>query len=50
MLKDPQRECSSSCLIGAELTALDLGLVLERLAQVDPEVTGLRTGSLDGQR
>jgi hypothetical protein len=33
-----------------ELTALDLGLVLERLAQVDLEVTGLRTGSLDGQR
>ena len=32
-----------------ELTALDLGLVLERLAQVDPEVTGLRTGSLEGQ-
>jgi hypothetical protein len=32
-----------------ELTALDLGLVLERLAQVDPEMTGLRTGSLDGQ-
>ena len=32
-----------------ELTALDLGLVLERLVQVDPEVTGLRTGSLDGQ-
>jgi hypothetical protein len=32
-----------------ELTALDLGLVLERLAQVDQEVTGLRTGSLDGQ-
>jgi hypothetical protein len=32
-----------------ELTALDLGLVLERLAQVDQELTGLRTGSLDGQ-
>jgi hypothetical protein len=29
-----------------ELTALDLGLVLERLAQVDQEMTGLRTGSL----
>jgi hypothetical protein len=36
-------------LFGDELTALDLGLVLERLAQVDPEVTGLRSGSLDGQ-
>jgi hypothetical protein len=32
-----------------ELTALDLGLVLERLAQVDQEVTGLRTGSLNAQ-
>ena len=32
-----------------ELTALDLCLVLERLAQVDQEVTGLRTGSLDCQ-
>jgi hypothetical protein len=32
-----------------ELTALDLGLVLERLAQVDQELTGLRTGSLDCQ-
>jgi hypothetical protein len=32
-----------------ELTALDLSLVLERLAQVDQEVTGLRTGSLDCQ-
>jgi hypothetical protein len=32
-----------------ELTALDLNLVLERLAQVDQAVTGLRTGSLDGQ-
>ncbi len=32
-----------------ELTALDLGLVLERLAQVDQEVTGLRTNSLDCQ-
>jgi hypothetical protein len=32
-----------------ELTSLDLILVLNRLAQVDQEVTGLRTGSLDGQ-
>ncbi|MEI7953474.1 MAG: hypothetical protein WCH37_12495 [Synechococcaceae cyanobacterium ELA182] len=32
-----------------ELTALDLGLVLERLAQVDQEVTGLRTGTFDCQ-
>ena len=29
-----------------ELTAVDLGLVLKRLALVDQEVTGLRTGSL----
>jgi hypothetical protein len=48
---------SSTCLgrtclkwsADGELTALDLGLVLERLAQVDQEVTGLRTGSLDCQ-
>ena len=32
-----------------ELTSVDLLLVLERLAQVDQEVTGLRTGSLDCQ-
>jgi len=32
-----------------ELTALDLCLVLERLAQVDQEVTGLRSGSFDCQ-
>jgi hypothetical protein len=32
-----------------ELTALDLGLVLERLAQVDREVMGLHTGSLKCQ-
>ncbi len=32
-----------------ELTSLDLILVLNRLAQVDQEVTGLRTGSLDCQ-
>ena len=32
-----------------ELTSLDLILVLNRLAQVDLEVTGLRTGSLDCQ-
>jgi len=32
-----------------ELTSVDLILVLERLAQVDQEVTGLRTDSLDCQ-
>jgi hypothetical protein len=32
-----------------ELTSVDLLLVLDRLAQVDQEVTGLRTGSLDRQ-
>jgi len=32
-----------------ELTSLDLILVLNRLAQVDQEVTGLSTGSLDCQ-
>jgi hypothetical protein len=32
-----------------ELTSLDLVLVLNRLAQVDQEVTGLRIGSLDCQ-
>jgi hypothetical protein len=30
-----------------ELTSVDLLLVLERLAQVDQEVTGLRTDSPD---
>jgi len=29
-----------------ELSALDLGLVLERLAQVDAELTGLRQNSV----
>ena len=46
---------SSSCLgstclkwgANGELTALDLSLVLERLAQVDQEVTSLRQGSFD---
>ena len=32
-----------------ELTSVDLLLVLERLAQVDQEMTGLRSGSLDCQ-
>jgi hypothetical protein len=32
-----------------ELTSVDLLLVLERLAQVDQEVTGLSTASLDRQ-
>ena len=32
-----------------ELTSLDLSLVLERLAQVDQEVSGLRTGTSDCQ-
>jgi hypothetical protein len=32
-----------------ELASVDLLLVMERLAQVDQEVTGLRTGSLDRQ-
>jgi len=32
-----------------ELTSVDLILVLERLAQVDQKVTGLRTDSLDCQ-
>ncbi|MFO7627912.1 MAG: hypothetical protein R6W06_00040 [Prochlorococcaceae cyanobacterium] len=32
-----------------ELTSVDLLLVLERLAQVDQEVTGLRNESLDCQ-
>ena len=32
-----------------ELTSLDLILVLNLLAQVDQELTGLRTGSLDCQ-
>ena len=32
-----------------ELTALDRSLVLQRLAQVDQEVMGLRTDSLDRQ-
>lgn len=32
-----------------ELTSVDLLLVLDRLAQVDQEVTGLRTDSLDRQ-
>ncbi len=32
-----------------ELTSVDLLLVLERLAQVDQEVTGLRNDSLDRQ-
>jgi hypothetical protein len=30
-----------------ELTALDLELVLERLAQVDPDVAALRQNTLD---
>jgi hypothetical protein len=30
-----------------ELTPLDLSLVLERLAQVDQELTSLRQGSFD---
>jgi hypothetical protein len=32
-----------------ELASVDLLLVMERLAQVDQEVTGLRTDSLDCQ-
>ena len=32
-----------------ELTALDLDLVLERLAQVDQDVAALRQGTLDPQ-
>ncbi|WP_255012787.1 hypothetical protein [Cyanobium sp. BA20m-p-22] len=32
-----------------ELTSVDLLLVLDRLAQVDQEVTDLRTDSLDRQ-
>ncbi|MCX5946653.1 MAG: hypothetical protein NTY67_00135 [Cyanobacteria bacterium] len=48
-------QLSSTCLgrtcmkwgSDGELTAVDLGLVLKRLALVDQEVTGLRTGSLD---
>jgi hypothetical protein len=32
-----------------ELTSVDLILVLERLAQVDQEMTSLRTGSLNPQ-
>jgi hypothetical protein len=32
-----------------DLTSVDLLLVLERLAQVDQEVTGLSTDSFDGQ-
>jgi hypothetical protein len=32
-----------------ELSALDLSLVLERLAQVDSEVTALWQDSVDGQ-
>lgn len=32
-----------------ELAPVDLLLVMERLAQVDQEVTGLRTDSLDCQ-
>ena len=46
---------SSSCLgstclkwgSDGALTALDLSLVLERLAQVDQEMTSLRQGSFD---
>lgn len=48
---------ASSCLgrtclkwgVDGELTALDLDLVLERLAQVDQDVAALRQGSLDCQ-
>jgi len=32
-----------------ELSALDLGLVLERLAKVDAELTGLRHDNRDRQ-
>jgi hypothetical protein len=46
---------ASSCMgrtclkwgIDGELTALDLALVMERLAQVDQDVAALRQGSLD---
>lgn len=46
---------ASSCLgrtclkwgVDGELTALDLDLVMERLAQVDQEVAALRQGTLD---
>jgi len=46
---------ASSCLgrtclkwgADGELTALDLALVMERLAQVDQDVAALRQGSLD---
>jgi len=40
----------STCLkwgSDGELTALDLSLVLERLTQVDQELTSLRQGSFD---
>lgn len=50
-------QLSSTCLgrtcmkwsSDGELTALDLCLVLERLAKVDQEVTGLRQESLSPQ-
>jgi len=47
------RDClGRTCLkwsADGELTSLDLSLVLERLAQVDQEVTGLHQDTLDCQ-
>lgn len=51
--KDSQGSClGRTCMkwgSDGELSALDLCLVLERLAQVDQEVTSLRTGRVDCQ-
>ena len=51
--KPIDRDClGRTCLkwsADGELTALDLCLVLQRLAQVDQEVTALRTDSFDYQ-
>jgi len=52
-LDSTSRTClGGTCLkwsADGELSALDLGLVLERLAQVDAELTGLRQDNRDRQ-